>query len=97
MKKVYVFGMVVVALFSARLQGEFALEKAKVDGDSKEVMFILDAGSGEDLYYVESFVDDTDPQNPQMVRGFKKVEANFSEEYEAYLKKKSTKSISNDQ
>ncbi|MDR0755438.1 MAG: hypothetical protein LBE99_00790 [Puniceicoccales bacterium] len=97
MRKMYAFGGVVVALFSAQLQAKFALEKAKVEGDGKEVMFVLNTGNGEDLYYVESFVDDTDPQNPQVVRGFKKVETNFSEAYEAYLKKKSTKGISNDQ
>ncbi|MDR0647019.1 MAG: hypothetical protein LBF43_01110 [Puniceicoccales bacterium] len=96
MRKVCVFGMGMVALFSARLQAEFALGKAKVDNDGKEVMFVLNTGNGEDLYYVESFVDDTDPQNPQVVRGLKKVETNFSEAYAAYLEKKSAKSISND-
>jgi hypothetical protein len=96
MRKVYVFGVAVVTLFSARLQAEFALEKAKVDGDGKEVMFVLNTSNGKDLYYVESFVDDTDPQNPQVVRGFKKVEKNFSEQYEAYLKKKSAKGTESD-
>ncbi|MDR1255123.1 MAG: hypothetical protein LBJ78_03845 [Puniceicoccales bacterium] len=96
MKKVYVFGVAIVALFSARLQAEFVLGKAKVDNDGKEVLFVLNAGNGKDLYYVESFVDDTDPQNPQVVRGFKKVEKNFSEAYEAYLKKKSAKGTTSD-
>ncbi|MDR1255122.1 MAG: hypothetical protein LBJ78_03840 [Puniceicoccales bacterium] len=88
--------MALIILFSSQLQAKFALKKAKVDNDDKEVMFVLNAGNGEDLYYVESFVDDTDPQNPQVVRGFKKVETNFSEAYEAYLKKKNAKGISND-
>lgn len=85
-----------VTLFSARLLADFALEKAQVDGDGKEVMFVLNKSTGKDLYYVDSFVDDTDPQNPQVVRGLKKVEKNFSEEYEAYLKKKSAKGITSD-
>jgi hypothetical protein len=97
MRKICVFGVAAIILFSVRLQAEFALAKAKGDNDGKEVMFVLNTGNGEDLYYVESFVDDTDPQNPQVVRGFKKVETNFSEVYEAYLKKKGEKSISNDQ
>jgi hypothetical protein len=96
MRKMYIFGVAVVALFSARLQAEFALEKAKVDGDGKDVVFVLNTGNGKDLYYVESFVDDTDPQNPQVVRGFKKVEKNFSEVYEAFLKKKSAKGTASD-
>jgi hypothetical protein len=96
MRKVYIFGVTIVALLSARLQAEFALGKAKVDNDGKEVMFVLNTGNGKDLYYVESFVDDTDPQNPQVVRGFKKVEKNFSEAYETYLKKKNTKGTASD-
>ncbi|MDR0647017.1 MAG: hypothetical protein LBF43_01100 [Puniceicoccales bacterium] len=96
MKKMYVFGVAVVALFSAQLQAEFAFGKAKVDNDGKEVVFVLNTGNGKDLYYVESFVDDTDPQNPQVVRGLKKVEKNFSEQYEAYLKKKGAKGTVSD-
>ena len=88
MKKFYVFGVTLVALFVGCARAEFTLGKANVDGDGKEVMFVLNTSNGKDLYYVKSFVDDTDPQNPKVVRAFDKVEKNFSEEYSAYLAKK---------
>lgn len=76
------------ASLSTNVFALYSMEKANVDGNGKEVMFILNQDTGKDIYYVDSFVDDTDPEHPKTVRGLVKVEKNFNDEYKEYLEKK---------
>ncbi len=86
-KKCLLFGMAFANPVLPAVFGEFHLEKAAVDGAGKEVMFLLDRNTGYS-YWCDSFVDDSDPKNPKIVRAWRKVEKDYNSEKEGYDAKK---------
>lgn len=81
------FGFIILAAcgFSS---ANYSIKAAKVDGGDKEVVFLVNEDTGKDIYWIDSFVDDIDADNPKVVRALKKVEKDFNDEYSKYLAKK---------
>lgn len=88
--KVIIGGVVAVSAFCNFSSADYSMRAANVDGGDKDVLFLLNEDSGKDLYWVDSFVDDSDAQNPRIIRALKKVEKDFNEEYDKYLSRKSS-------